>query len=99
MSIFQGQGLLELKMETGLDLSSASSKAILYKKPDGTAGSWTVTTTENGTTTNSVLVYSVPNDALDVYGVWTFQAYAVLAGKKGYGEYIQKEIKQKLYNI
>jgi hypothetical protein len=97
MSIFQGQGLLEIKLETGLDLSTASSKAILYKKPDGTSGSWTVTVTETGLANSSILVYSVANDELDPYGVWTFQSFVIIGGKKGYGEYTQKEIKPKLY--
>jgi hypothetical protein len=97
MSIFQGQGLMQLKLETGIDLSSASSKAILYKKPDGTSGTWAVSTTETGVATNSILVYTMSNSDFDLSGVWTFQAYAVIGGKNGYGEYIQKEIKPKLY--
>lgn len=91
MSVFQNQGLLALKLDTGQDVSSASVKRILYRKPDGSSGYWTAT--QEGT---SVLVYNLLNTDLDQIGVWTFQAFVTIAGKNGYGEYVQKEIKTKL---
>lgn len=91
MSVFQNQGLLALKLDTGQDVSSASVRRILYKKPDGSSGYWTASL--EGTT---VLVYNMLNTDLDQYGVWTFQSFVTIAGKDGYGEYVQKEIKAKL---
>ena len=93
MSVFQNQGLLAIKLDTGTNVSAASVKRILYKKPDGTTGYWTASSVEN----NTILVYNFIDTDLDQTGVWTFQAFVTISGRDGYGEYVQKEIKPKLY--
>lgn len=95
MSIFQAQGYITLKLETNLDVSSASDTRILYKKPDGSRGYWTADSIENDT----ILVYDMTNEDLDQAGVWTFQAFATLDGRNAYGEYVQKEIKPFVYDV
>lgn len=92
MSVFQNQGLLAIKLDTGTNVTSASVKRILYKKPDGTSGYWTASSVENDT----ILVYNFIDTDLDQTGVWTFQAFVTISGRNGYGEYVQKEIKPKL---
>lgn len=93
MSIFQNQGLLTLKLDTGQDVSACTVKRILYKKPDGSSGYWAADSIES----NTILVYNVANADLDQAGVWTFQAFVTIGGKNGYGEYVQKEIKPYVY--
>lgn len=92
MSVFQTQGYLTIKLNTGIDISASTVNRILYKKPDGTSGYWTASSIENNTT----LVYNLINTDLDQTGVWTFQAFVTIGGKNGYGDYVQKEIKPKL---
>jgi len=92
MSVFQNQGLLTIKLDTGTNVSAASVRRILYKKPDGTTGYWTASSVEN----NTILVYNFIDTDLDQTGVSTFQAFVTISGRNGYGEYVQKEIKPKL---
>ena len=95
MSIFQAQGYLTLKLETNLNISTASAIKILYKKPDGTRGFWVADSIEN----NTIIVYDLTNADLDQAGVWTFQAFVTIDGRDGYGEYVQKEIKPFVYDV
>jgi hypothetical protein len=89
MSIFVNQGYYLLTLETGIDISAASTKQIKYKKPDGTTGNWTATL--QGTTQ---LKYQMDNDDLNIAGMWTFQAYVVIGGLDAYGGLLSIEVKQ-----
>ena len=95
MSIFQAQGYLTLKLDTNLNIATASVTRILYRKPDGTTGFWEADSIEN----NKILVYDMTDADLDQPGVWTFQAFVTLDGRNGYGEYVQKEIKPFVHDI
>lgn len=95
MSIFQSQGYLTLKLDTNIDISTASVTRILYKKPDGTGGYWEADSVEN----NTILVYDMTDADLDQPGVWTFQAFVTIDGRNAYGEYVQKEIKRFVYDV
>lgn len=89
MSIFVNQGYYLLTLETGIDISTASTKEILYKKPNGTTGAWTATL--EGTTQ---VKYQMDNDDLDMAGSWTFQAYVVIGGLDAYGALFSIEVKE-----
>jgi len=91
MNIFVGQGLLTLKLNMGSDISTASTKRILYKKPSGTTGYWAATL--DGITT---LSYDLSNSDLNEAGIWTFQGYIVIGGRAGYGNPVQKDVKPNL---
>ena len=80
-NIYQSQTYEEIELETGIDLSTATSLAIAFKKPDGTTGSWPAS--ENGT---KATVEVDATGQLDQSGVWVFQVVAVIAGKVAYGK-------------
>jgi len=87
--IFKSQTLLTVKLETGLTITSATVKKILYRKPDGTTGFWTATA--DGTTK---LAYEV-NLATDIdqAGIWKLQTFVTLSGKDGYGDIVEVDFK------
>jgi len=87
MSIFVGQGYLTLVLETGVDLTAASSILIKYKSPSGTRG--TFSGTLSGT---SKIVHDFTNTELNIAGVWHFQSYAVIGGLNAYGEIVRHTI-------
>jgi hypothetical protein len=85
MNVFKDQSYLTIIATTHQDLSAATVKKILYKKPDGTSGSWTATAV--GTN----LTYDVQASDIDQYGKWYFQSYIEVGGKKGFGDIECKE--------
>lgn len=86
MSIYKGQSLVKIILETGQSLSAATLTEILYKKPDGAKGSWTATV--NGT----ALEYNVQAGDLDQEGIWSLQSKIVIAGRTGLGKTTQLKI-------
>jgi hypothetical protein len=86
--IYVGQSALTFKLDTEIDLSSASDTRIYYKKPSGSTGYWDATTTET-----TKLKYEVEDTSkLDEAGVWAFWGYAEIAGKIIYGEPKEKYV-------
>lgn len=79
MSIYKGQSLVKITLETGQDLTGATCK-ILYKKPDGTKGNWT------GTVNGTAIEYLVQSGNIDQDGPWTLQSEITIAGRTGYGQ-------------
>lgn len=88
-NIYKGQTLLTIKLETGLDISSATVKKINYKKPDGTIGSWTASA--DGTTK---LSYSITANDINQVGIWKMQAFVTIAGKDAYGDTVDVDFKE-----
>ena len=88
MKIFAGQSLLTLKLDTGTDVSTATVKRILYKKPSGAQGAWDATSVEALT----ILTYDVEDNDLDEQGHWRFQAYVEIGGLKGYGQVVTEHV-------
>lgn len=61
---------LILRLNTGVDISAATVANILYKKPSGTTGSFT------GSTSDTYYVsYTTTSEDIDESGEWKFQAY------------------------
>ncbi|MEO7308530.1 MAG: hypothetical protein ABIR78_05945 [Ferruginibacter sp.] len=78
--VYSQQSLLTLNLETGnSNVATAEVKKILFKRPDETKGFWTATA--DGTK----LVHVLSNGEINMPGLWQFQAYIELAGKKGFG--------------
>ena len=90
-SIFKNQDYLTIRLDTNVDISSATSREILYQKPDGSTGEWDAVL--YGTTQMEYLVE--PGD-LDQAGEWQFQSKFVLNGETGYGEKAYKKIDKNL---
>lgn len=82
--VFKKQSNLIISLDTGTDMSAATEKKILYRKPNGTTGEWVATSA------GTILSYQLTDTSIDRDGTWSFQAYAIIAGKKYYGEITQK---------
>ncbi len=89
-NVFNKQSLLIYKLDTGLDLTAASVKKILYKKPDGSKGGW------DASVEGTKLVYNFNDTDINVSGEWEFQAYVEIGGKKGYGDVVTEHFKLNL---
>jgi hypothetical protein len=74
-----------LRLNTGVDLSSASTLQIKYKKPDGELGVWSATVYST-----TYAQYILQSGDIDQNGLWTFQVYTVLPSWSGYGEVFKK---------
>ena len=90
-AIFINQGFLQITLDTGVDLTLASTTRILYKKPSGEKGYFTATVVDT-----TKLRYQFTNDDLNLPGQWSFQAYVVLAGLNGFGEIVREKIDRNL---
>lgn len=91
--IFNTQGYLSIKLDTGVNLSAvgATDLAIKYKKPSGASGSWSASITET-----TKLVYNFTNTDLDEIGLWQAQAFFKVAGKNAFCDIVNFDITQKL---
>ena len=68
-----------LTFETSTNISSASTKEINYRKPDGTVGTWTASL---GGTTQAT--YTTTGSTLNIVGKWAFEVYVVISGVDKY---------------
>jgi hypothetical protein len=85
---FKGQTLLQIQLDTGLDLSTATELKILYKKPDGTVGEWV------GVDSSTNIVYDFEDGDIDLEGTWRLQSYALIGGRVAYGDYVYLTVKE-----
>jgi len=84
--IYVGQSALTLKLDTEVDLATATDPRIYYLKPSGTTGYWTGTVTET-----TKIQYDVADTLqLDETGLWKFWSYALFATRVIYGEPTEK---------
>ena len=81
MSVFKTQGYLTLILDTGIDITSATTTNIKYKDPTGATG--TFTGTLSGTTK---ILYQLTNSSIITPGTWEFQTYVVIGGLDAFGE-------------
>ncbi len=91
MSIFIDQGYATITLDTGIDISAASVKRILYKDPRGTTGYFEATVVST-----TKLQYQATNTSFAYSGEWRFQAYVELGGLKAYGDIVYETIKAHL---
>lgn len=85
MSLFIKTNIF-IKLNTGIDLSTATETEIHYKKPDGSVGEW-VATVEG-----EFLVYNVAVEDIDIDGRWRFQTSVVIGGNLLKGEIVSVDI-------
>lgn len=91
MSVFIDQSYLTLVATTNIDMSAATVTKILYVKPDKTStGSW------DAIVRNKSLVYNIQDGDIDQSGMWQFQAYVEIDGKKGFGHIEQIKFNEHL---
>lgn len=72
MSVVEKDIGVPFKLNTGVDISTATVANVDYRKPSGATGSWTGATAD----TNYV-TYTTIADDLDEEGQWELQAYVV----------------------
>ncbi len=60
-----------------IDISIATTKELIFKKPDATVVTKTASFYTNGT--NGQLVYVTEDGDLDMHGLWSIQAHIVTA--------------------
>jgi hypothetical protein len=84
--VFKGQ-ILTLSLDTDVTLTGAADPRILYEKPNGDTGFWVATISLD------TLSYTLVAGNINVPGVWTFQAYAVLSGAVKYGQKVTLEFR------
>lgn len=91
--IFNTQGYLSIKLDTGVNLTSvnATNLSIKYKKPSGETGTWSASITET-----TKLIYNFTNTDLDEIGLWQAQAFFRVDGKNAYCDIITFDVTEKL---
>lgn len=91
--IFVGQSSLRIQLTTSVDITSANSLKIKYKKPDNTEGEWTAT---EHTASTGIIYYDLTLATdLDVAGTWTFWAYVEFSdGRVAPGESFKQVISE-----
>jgi len=89
--IYVGQYSLQIRLTTGVDITSASALLVKYKKPDGTEGSWTAT--EYDATTGVIYYDFTKASELDQAGTWTFWAHVTFSDDRvAMGEPVTEKI-------
>ena len=91
MAIFNTQDLIDIILDTGQDLTSATVTNIKYIKPDETTGTWTGAAYDT-----TKIKYEVQSGDLDDIGLWTLQAVVVIGGRTGYGDKVKMQVDEKL---
>ena len=90
-AIFVGQNKLRIQLTTNVDITGATELLIKYKKPDGTTGSWTATSSDD---TNGVIYYDLTDDELDQKGDWTIWAHVTFSdSREAPGEVVKVNIR------
>jgi len=74
--IYVGQTALIMKLDTKIDLSTAATALMRYRKPSGASGSWVC-----ATDANNLISYTIVNASdLDEPGTWTRWADITFVG-------------------
>ncbi len=92
--VFNGQSMLQLKLDTGISLAGATVMKILYRDPNGTTGEWEVVSTDG-----MKLVYNVGETDITVPGKWSMQAYVEIGGLVGYGDIVTQTFTANLNEV
>ena len=80
----------KLKFSINIDLNEVTSASLLYRKPDGTTGTWTLT--KEG----DYLVYTTQSGDIDQSGVWELQLYIETSEWHGYSDKVLLNVKSHL---
>lgn len=92
MSIFKGQTLLTITLNTGQDISAGSTFEIHYIKPSQARGAWTASLSG----LNSIQ-YSIQSGDIDESGAWKIQSHVVISGNEVKGEIVNMRVLEPLY--
>lgn len=70
-----------IRVGIGVDVSTATTRKILYKKPDRSYGEWAASLYD----TNYIQYITLEND-IDQTGLWKIQSYIETSSGKWYGD-------------
>ena len=77
--IYVGQTALTLQLDTGIDLSTASSALMKFIRPDKTVGQWVAVI--DAPATDGIISYDIASATdLDQSGIWKRWAYITFTG-------------------
>ncbi|HQR20743.1 MAG TPA: hypothetical protein PKV98_07745 [Burkholderiaceae bacterium] len=79
--VYTGDTGTVITLDCGQDISAATARAILVRKPDGTTTSWTASA--SGT---DAIAYTTLAGTLDQDGIWKLQSYITLPSGARKGE-------------
>ena len=91
MAVFETATYYTLTLDTNIDLSTATTHDIVYKKPDESTGTWTGTVTDT-----TKIQYSVQSGDLDQHGLWRVQAKVTDGGLNGFGDIVLIQVNELL---
>jgi|GEM_PF-2356293 len=87
-AVFVGDEGFILALDTGTDVTTASTTQIIITKPDGTASTKTA-----GINSTKYLTYTIATGDLDQEGTYAFNAYVVIDGLKKHGDTAYLDVK------
>lgn len=91
MTTFKNQSYLYIKLKAGIDLTTATTTKIVYMKPSGAAGTW------NADVVDSIWLYhDFADGEQDENGTWKAQTYAVIDGRKIWGDIMHFKVQTPL---
>ena len=82
-----------LIVETGVDLTSLTTRYLKFRRPDGTTGKWSVSFDGSNET---VMTCHLSNTDLDMAGVWAIQAYAAVGTEVYHGDFVSFTVDNKI---
>ncbi len=85
MKFFTGTNV-NIILDTGINVASASSAKINYKKPSGATGSWTASVSGNNVT------YETLVSDINESGIWMLQTEVVISGDTLKGDFAKFKV-------
>jgi hypothetical protein len=82
--------IIEIRLDTEINLTAATAPKILYTKPNGVTGQWTAA--KQGTE----LVYTTNSSDLDIPGTWKLQTLVTKNGGSEFGAIVFQTIRESL---
>ena len=94
MTVYAGDIGTEFRLDTELDLTTATLVAIKVKKPDGSTDTWTGTVYDTTKVKYVTVAEDIPDD---LPGTYQLQAYVEIGGFEGCGDIVKEKVKAKLF--
>ena len=88
MALFVGDIGKKIILTVGVDISAATTRRIIYRKPNGKTGYFTA----SQETTTSISYTTTAVTDIDEAGGWQFQAYVVTSTWTQYGTIVREDI-------
>jgi hypothetical protein len=97
--IFTNHKLLEIELNTKIDLSAITVSKIYFKRPDGTQGQWNAVV-KSGPEGLKYLSYTLTsNDNINQEGVWLLEPYIEVNGKPAPGDIVEMKVFKPLTGV